>query len=105
MAVKSGTTGNGLSQEEMSLRAERRLPCDVTTHNLFTSDSDQPLQAEILDISVNGLRVRMSSAIAVGCQIKIDFEKHLLAGEVRSCRPEASGSFQVGLQITEFHPV
>lgn len=93
------------SEEELNLRSERRLPCDVTKVNLFTNDAEKPIAGEVLDISVNGLRIRTEAMIAVGCAVKIDFQKHLLSGEVRFCRPDETGGFQVGLQIIEFSAV
>lgn len=91
--------------QTINSRAEQRFACDRTIVQVLVGEEERPVEGEVLDVSGNGLRVRVRSTIAVGCRVRIDLQNHPLSAEVRFCRPDECGSFQVGLRILEFDAI
>lgn len=57
------------------------------------------MQAQVLDASGAGLRLRVPSMIPSGSPVKVDAEDMLLLGEVTRCEPE-QGAYIVGLHLS-----
>jgi hypothetical protein len=65
-----------------------------------TSGQDQPLAAELRDISRNGVGLRSPKLIAPGASIDFPFGSQRVFAQVRYCCPTRSG-FLVGALILE----
>jgi len=57
------------------------------------------MEAYLLDISGNGLKLRLPELVLCGAAVKIDGNNTLLLGEVSRCEPEA-GAFIVGVRLS-----
>jgi hypothetical protein len=57
------------------------------------------MEAYLLDISGNGLKLRLPEPIPHGVPVQIDGNNALLLGEVSRCEPEA-GAFIVGVRLS-----
>jgi hypothetical protein len=58
-----------------------------------------PIEACVVDISGNGVQVRVPATIPLDTLIKIDGLDALILGKVCYCKPD-SGAFRVGIQLS-----
>ena len=57
------------------------------------------MEAYLLDISGNGLKLRLPEPVPCGAAVQIDDNNALLLGEVSRCDPEA-GAFIAGVRLS-----
>lgn len=96
---RAGLPGEESGQE---LRGRPRFACSITSTELLVGEDETPVQAEVLDVSANGLRARVRSLIPTDSNVRLTLQKHVVSARVRFCRPDESGSFLLGLEILEF---
>jgi len=58
------------------------------------------MEAYLLDISSNGLQLRLPKPVPCGTPVKIDGNNTLMLGEVCRCEP-AEGAYAVGVQLSQ----
>jgi len=95
-------TGFRDEESAQELRGKPRFACSVTSTELFAGDEETPVEAQVLEVSENGLRARVASMIPEGCNVRLSLQGHALSAKVRFCRPDESGSFLAGFEILEF---
>ena len=57
------------------------------------------MEAQVLDASGSGLRLRVPEVIPCGAPVKVDAQDMLMLGEVTRCEPE-QGAYIVGLHLS-----
>ena len=80
-------------------RSEIRTPCDAIPALIRTNAA--PLPAQILDISLSGVRLRLNSCLAVGTDVTVSFNNTIALGNVRYCRANPDHTFDAGLRIED----
>jgi len=62
----------------------------------------EKMEAQIRDISLSGMRMRVECSVAVGAEVTVTFQNTIAAGRIRySQRDPAEECFQVGVQIED----
>jgi hypothetical protein len=85
-------------------RRHHRIPTDAPALiKLIHPSRSEPLVARILDVSKEGLKVRLSHRLLPGVTVEIQMERTIVFAEVRYCI-EVGGSFEVGVQIQDVIP-
>ena len=80
-------------------RHERRQTCEPIPA-LVRIDSLSSA-AQVLDISLSGLRLRIDSCLPAGTGITVSFNSTIAIGNIRYCRPNQDHSFDAGVQIED----
>jgi PilZ domain len=80
------------------LRRSPRFPVSIPAR-VFTSLSEVPLEARIVDVSGEGLGIELGVTLPVAANIAVQSDENIALGEVRHCRPLASGLFRAGAQL------
>lgn len=76
-------------------RAEANAPAVITE---LGSHPRRPAGGVVQDISGNGMRIRLSRAIACNAAVRVETGDMLYLGEVVRCEPDGEG-FSVGLML------
>ena len=61
----------------------------------------QPIDAEVVDVSGSGMRLRLRVPVHCGALVEIDDHALLLLGEICRCVQEADGTHTAGLRVFE----
>jgi hypothetical protein len=85
------------NDESQDRRRDPRLSCDSTVVALHLDASDEPLAANLIEVSRAGLKLQAAEALPVGSLITIDVGEITVLGEVRRCDPGPGDSYTVGL--------
>ncbi len=80
-------------------RHEPRIPCDRIPARVRVESKILP--AEILDISLSGIRVGVRALLTEGAEIAIYFDHMIVIGNVRYCRQVEDGFFHAGVRIED----
>lgn len=80
-------------------RRENRTPCDALPARLRTESTSLP--AQVLDISLSGVRLRLASCLPVGTSVTLCFSNTIASGKVRFCRANPDHTFDAGLRIED----
>ena len=83
-------------------RAESRFESSNTPAELsiIEGPSVTTIPSTVVDISRSGLKVVADRRIGTGQQVRIKMEKLIVFGDVRHCRPVATG-FESGIKISD----
>jgi len=84
---------------QRAIRAEPRIPVDLS--GTLIAPSEERMFARILDMSQSGLGLELSSAVAVGTRVSVQFAAGIAFGEIRHCLP-TEGTYRAGMLIEEF---
>jgi transcriptional regulator with XRE-family HTH domain len=123
--AKMGVKANGASSEsgpperlrnfcsrlaDVVLSSRRKRPVELTREPRFPAD--QPAQVivmgaaatsllpgTVLDISRSGVGIRVPALIALGSALRVEVGNLIAHCEVRNCKPNGQGSFDVGLKV------
>jgi hypothetical protein len=87
------------SQQRNELRFSTRDPAVAKGTGEIAMEAD----AEVLNISANGLLIRMpaTSAVTIGARLVVTFGAATVTGTVRHCTPDPSAGATVGLRIDD----
>lgn len=91
----------------MERRREQRIQFNgpATLKLLANFASPEPVQAEILDLSGSGMRLRLLRPIPCGLPVEIDCGDTMALGEICHCAPESGacpdGPFIVGVRVSQ----
>lgn len=80
-------------------RREPRFECEALPGQLRVGSVTLP--ARVMDISRSGVRVEVGMDLSVSSEVTLSFEGYIVAGRVRYCRRNDSGSYDVGLQLED----
>jgi len=61
----------------------------------------RPVDAEVVDISGSGMRLRLTMPVPCGAPVEVDDSHMMLLGEVCRCVAEHDGYYTVGLRVFE----
>ena len=91
---------------ENQRRREPRLAVNQPGRVIALADAGSPASTPgtLLDLAVSGMRLEIPHPVETGTMIYIETESALIAGEVRRCDQTESGSFEVGIQISDVLP-
>lgn len=84
---------------QRAVRAEPRIPVDLS--GVLIAPSQERMFARILDMSQSGLGLELSSPVAVGTRVSVQFVAGIAFGEIRHCVP-TEGTYRAGMLIEEF---
>jgi PilZ domain len=85
----------------MEQRSENRFkPNQNVTVKVLGLRPGPILQACIIDISGNGMRLRSKLPVPCGTPIEIEVNNTVASGSVSRCTPE-EGSYELGVQVSE----
>jgi hypothetical protein len=85
-------------------RKHQRVPTDdPAVIKLIYPVISGPLTARVLDVSKEGLRVRLSVRLQPGTTVQIQMERVIVFAEVRYCL-QVEWSFEAGVQIQDVFP-
>lgn len=84
--------------DAIGMRRTPRFPVNIPAR-IFTSASDGPMDAKIVDVSGEGVGIELPSAIPLQSSIVVQSEENTALGEVRHCRQLSSGRFRAGVQL------
>jgi hypothetical protein len=65
---------------------------------VLDTPGSRPIEACVMDISKNGLQVRVPNPLPCDTLIKIDAEDEQILGKVVHCEPDG-GAYRVGIQL------
>jgi len=65
---------------------------------VLDTPGSRPIEACVVDISKNGLQVRVPNPLPCETQVKIDAEEEHMLGKVCYCEPDG-GAYRVGVQL------
>ncbi|MCP5113496.1 MAG: PilZ domain-containing protein, partial [bacterium] len=57
------------------------------------------VEAETVDVSKSGLRIRLIDPLVVGSRLRVRFGTVIAFGEVRWCRQVHGGNYDAGIQV------
>ncbi|SRR6266567_3830764 len=80
---------------------QKRIPCNPTCVLVHVQDRDNPLEAQVLDVSKSGFLLRLGSFLCVGACVRVSLGRLIITGEIRYCRENGPFSFDAGLEISD----
>ena len=88
----------------MERRSEPRFAAGQTVRLIVLgrngNTADRHLQAELTDVSGNGVRLRVAERVAVGDAVRLDIDDNAILGEVCHCS-EWGNSFTCGVEVDQ----
>ncbi len=60
-----------------------------------------PFDGVVLDLSKNGMRLRMETSLPKASQVQVKFGEVVVFGEVKFCRDLDGGEYEAGLHIDD----
>ena len=94
--IQSGTVRGFVER-----RWEARIPCDAIPAQIRTDNGSEATVARILNISTSGVRLGMDFALEVGSNATVWLNNTVATGQVRYCRGNPDGSFDIGLRLLD----
>ncbi|HEX4133293.1 MAG TPA: PilZ domain-containing protein [Bryobacteraceae bacterium] len=91
-----------MSNSEANRREEKRLSCDPGDVRLEFQGRPESVQAHIVEVSRSGLQLRLRTSVQAGEPVSITRADTVISGEIRYCRPNDGGFFEVGVAILDF---
>jgi transcriptional regulator with XRE-family HTH domain len=89
----------GRKQNNKVIR-EPRFPADQPAQVIVIgAAATSLLPGTVLDISRSGVGIRVPALIALGSALRVEVGNLVAHCEVRNCKPNAQGSFDVGLKV------
>jgi hypothetical protein len=86
----------------MERRKEKRLRVTQPVMLLALGErGNRLIEACVLDISRNGVRVRSSTSLACETQVKIDGEDVHILGTVSRCEAQKGGSYNIAIKVSD----
>ena len=83
-------------------RSGLRLPRAVAIVQAHRDDElDAPVKAQLVEVSVAGMKLYVGEPIAVGTHLSIDTGGMMVMGDVRYCEPRADQSWAIGLMMSD----
>jgi hypothetical protein len=80
-------------------RREPRFPCDAIPARVRTDLGLLP--AHVMDIARSGVRLEVATSLLLSSEVTLFFNDIVAAGEIRYCRRNPTGSFDVGIQLQD----
>ena len=100
-ASPAGQTRPEVPNGWVERRFEKRYSCD-TIPALVRIDGDaDSTSGRVLDISISGVRLGLDSWLEAGRSATIWFGNVVATGEVRYCRSNTDGSFDMGFLLSD----
>ena len=78
-------------------RTEPRIASAGMGELTFIDLPELELTAPVVDVSRSGLQVEVDVLVKTGSIVELRLKDHTVLGQVRSCRPNASGRYRVGI--------
>lgn len=91
-----------MSHSEANRREERRLSCDPGDVRLEFQGRPDSFPGRIVEVSRSGLQLRLETSVPAGEPVSITRSNTVISGQIRYCRPNDGGSFDVGVAILDF---
>ena len=92
----SSDAGSQISVDER--RSEPRYPSvEAAVVTIITEGSS--FEAETVDVSKSGLRIRLEKPLEVGSRIRVKFGTVVAFGEVRWCHQANAGNIDAGIRV------
>jgi PilZ domain len=85
-------------------RESRFKPNQLATVRVLALRPGPVLPASVLDISGNGLRLRLDLPLPCGAPIEIEWDHSLSRGIICRCEIEEE-SYEIGIQVSETGPI
>ena len=90
----------------MERRKEPRLKVSTTVQlkvldRMAGPSMGRSIDAEVVDISGSGMRLRMRVPVPCGAPVEVDDHHLMLLGEICRCVQEQDGTYCVGLRVFE----
>jgi hypothetical protein len=92
---------NGTTTGSRSHRREMRWPCTPTVVYAHLDGYDEPVPAQIVEISKAGVQLHISEPLAVGSLMTLEMGGTTVLGDVRHCDIRADQSYTVGVQLCD----
>ncbi len=96
-----GEQRNLTAFESAEVRRERRFQCPTAGVLLRITGSHELCEAQVMEISRSGLRLRLPAAVAAGSSVEFDLGRMLITGEIRYCSGSEENSFIAGVSIDD----
>jgi hypothetical protein len=78
----------------------RREPRFKACHPaLLTTANSVPVEAWVLDVSPNGVRLRVPNPVQIGAVVRVDAQELLLFGTITHCE-QTDGAYSVGIALS-----
>lgn len=87
------------SRDFVNRRWEQRIQRSAIPAQIRIGEEPESTPARVLDISTAGVRVGIESSVTVGLCATVSFHRTVATGQVRYCRSNPDGSFDVGLLL------
>jgi transcriptional regulator with XRE-family HTH domain len=91
---------SGGRKRATALTREPRFPADQPAQVIVMgAAATSLLPGTVLDISRSGVGIRVPALIALGSALRVEVGNLIAHCEVRNCKPNGQGSFDVGLKV------
>jgi hypothetical protein len=82
-------------------RQGRRIECAPTLVPLFVEGLPDPVEAEVVNVSVAGLGLRVQSGLPLGSAVHLELKETVVAGHICYCVENESHSYDTGVEIAD----
>ena len=98
-AIARNTPPTDSLQSFNERRREPRFPCEAIPARVQTDSGS--ISAHAMDISRSGIRLEVATSLTSPSEVTIYFNNIVAVGEVRYCRRNPKGLFDVGIQLQD----
>src|ERR1019366_8145077 len=98
-AQKKSAVEHPASETAADRRREKRFSSQRATASLFLRDQDHAAPVQVVDVSRDGMGLRLGMQVAVGSLVEVWLENFGVKGTIRFCRPTEDGAYDAGLEI------
>ena len=78
-------------------RGQARMCCQPTLVYVHLANYNQPVNAQMIEVSTGGMQLQLSQPLPVGTLLTIDTGQVTVDGEVRHCQPQPNHVFVIGV--------